>query len=787
MFEAYKVAVRVSLINGVSGGLLGMSRQFAKVDGDAKRLQSTLELMQKRMMIGGAMMATGFFGLKIFDKALKPAEEYASTLNRLKMAGWSQVEIAGAVSDAWKNTHKVITSTANQNLSSLLDLKNILGNLDEARQALPIVTRVQAVLQSSSEGRISGNAKDLAYSMTKALDVIGAAKNMDDFDRQAGMMTKAIIATQGRVTPEAFKSVFQYARQAKFQLSDAYKYTILPTLIQENASGGGGGGGSRGVGPMQAAFYRWAIQGYINKKSLPELASLGLVNANTAVKTTTQGTTVGAMKDADLAASNPFEWAQKVLVPAIYAKYGQNITQAQLLTHINQVMRGNQLAAAMMAEFAAKPQNFIRDAANIQRTMDRNDAYKAAISNDPKIAGEALSAQWENFKTATLMSVVPVLIPALIKMTDWLTQFTDWARKNQTTVKYLALGFAGLSASLAFGGALMLVRVGFHGLGLLLGGGGMLRAIGSLASRFSGLLLSGITKLPMVLGFIGNAFIWLGRALFANPIGLAIMAVAAAGIYIYRHWATIGPYVMKVWHIVSAAFRDGMHWIGGAITSVWKRVEPFAKLYTYVMGGLFDFMVDGVSKAFHAIESIITRMWDYIANSPVGKAIGWVKDKAVADAHLLGATATAALNAGDAWATREDAKLAGRKPAPIQWITAPALGQKMPLASQPPPRVPAINSATPPALPRLAAVASMRIQPATTKAPAANDTPKASPYVATRKTQTVQVNSTLTMDGRAVGKAVTTHVANEVARPQSGRTNFDPTAAAPPIGLNYAH
>jgi hypothetical protein len=778
MFEAYKVAVRVSLINGVSGGLLGMSRQFAKVDGDAKRLQSTMELMQKRMMIGGAMMATGFFGLKIFDHALKPAEEYASTLNRLKMAGWNQVEIAGAVSDAWKNTHTVITSTVNQNLSSLLDLKNILGNLDEARQALPIVTRVQAVLQSSSEGKVSGNAKDLAYSMTKALDVIGAAKNMPDFEKQAGMMAKAIIATQGRVTPEAFKGVFQYTRQAKFQLSDAYKYTILPTLIQENASSGGGGGGSRGVGPMQAAFYRWAIQGYINKKSLPLLESLGLVKANTALSTTTQETTVGAMKDANLAASNPFEWSQKVLIPAIYKKYGKNITQDQLLTHINQAMRGNQSAAAMMAEFAAKPQNFIRDAANIQQTMSVGNAYKAAVSHDPKIAGEALSAQWENFKTATLMSVVPVLIPALIKLTDWLTKFTDWARENQTTVKYLALGFAGLSAALAFGGALTLVRVGFQGLGLLLGGGSLLRSIGALAGRFGGLVVSGVTKIPTILGFLGNALMWVGRALLANPIGLAIMAVAAAGIYIYRHWATIGPYVMKVWHIVSTAFREGIQWVWTSIQAVWKRLEPFAKLFGHIMGAVFDFIVDGVSKAFHAISNIITKIWEYIANSRVGKAIGWVKDKTVEGAHAVARGANAALNAGDAWATREDRKLAGGgvAPPPIQWITAPPAGSMNTVASLPPPRIPTIKSVH--SVPRVAASPSPK--------QAASAHTASSPYVAPRKGQTVQVNSTVNLDGRAVGKAVTTHVANEVARPQTGRSGFDPSAAAPPIGLSYA-
>jgi hypothetical protein len=51
----------------------------------------------------------------------------------------------------------------------------------------------------------------------------------------------------------------------------------------------------------------------------------------------------------------------------------------------------------------------------------------------------------------------------------------------------------------------------------------------------------------------------------------------------------------------------------------------------------------------------------------------------------------------------------------------------------------------------------------------------------------IQVHSTVLLDGRKVGQVVTTHLANDAARPQAGRSGYDPTAAAPPIGLNYAH
>lgn len=43
------------------------------------------------------------------------------------------------------------------------------------------------------------------------------------------------------------------------------------------------------------------------------------------------------------------------------------------------------------------------------------------------------------------------------------------------------------------------------------------------------------------------------------------------------------------------------------------------------------------------------------------------------------------------------------------------------------------------------------------------------------------------LDGKKIATVVTKHQANAATKPQSGRSGYDPTVAAPPIGLNYAH
>lgn len=532
-FEAYKISVKIGLVNQVSAGLLAMSSQFNRVGLEATALQTKLNKIKMLGMAGGAIAGAGFMGLGMIGKMIKPATEYAHQLNIINMAGWTQRDIANAVGDAWKNTGNVITTTATENLRTLLDLKNVLGDFGEARMALPIVSRIQSVLAASSEEKISGNSKDLAYSMAKALDIIGAAQNKESFESQAEQMAKVIIATQGRVTPEAFKSTFQYARQAKYGLSDAFKYQILPSLIQENAAGGGGGGGSRGVGPMLAAFYRTTNQGYINKKSLPILESLGLVGASSALKTTTSGTTVGHFKGWELAGSNPFEWVQTVLMPAIYKQFGKDVSKQKIQDIINQAFRGNQLGASLALEFALKPVNFLRDQQNIIKTMSTADAYKAAISNDPNTAFGALSAQWTNFKTAFLMGVVPVLIPALMNLTHLFNDMAAWARANPNLAKNIGIGLTAIFGALAIGGTVMAAASAFRLLGVAL-------AFGSVGG-VSGIAAVGAALSPVAVGLaaVGAAIVgWqIGGAIYKKLPGGVTNAI---GSYIAHAGAMLG-------------------------------------------------------------------------------------------------------------------------------------------------------------------------------------------------------------------------------------------------------
>lgn len=525
MFESYKVAVKVALQDEVSKGLIGLSTSFSALGKKADELQTKLDRIKKIAMVGIGFGAAGFMGLNLMSKALKPAEEYAHQLNIMNIAGLKQKEIAEAINAAWVNTSKVPTSTVVGNLKTFMDLRNIFGHGGEAIQYMPELTMIQQVLKSSSESGVSQNADTLVYSLAKALDIRGAVNNPREFNEQAEMMSKVIAATQGRVLPQDYQMLFKYGRQGIPGLSNKFLYEELPTFMQE-MKGSGGGGSSGGFGTSIASFYRFFVQGVMSKAAMQGMIGLGLINPNAGLKTTTVGTQLMQgqhVKGVDLAQSDPFEWVQQYLLPAIRKKYGENLTKNQMSLAIGDAMRGASVTSIFATlQYALKSQQVYRDQKLIQQAMDPKSAYQASLSNDPNAAFKALSAQWTNLKTALGMEVIPILLPTIINIADEFNHLAKALREHPALAKALSLGFMGLFSSMAAVGSLLLIGAGGKGLIIAfrvltlaltpllipLGGiGTLLAAIGVTAyAAYKALqvLPGALTALKDILGFNGN-------------------------------------------------------------------------------------------------------------------------------------------------------------------------------------------------------------------------------------------------------------------------------------------
>ncbi|EMA4780641.1 phage tail tape measure protein [Providencia rettgeri] len=187
------------------------------------------------------------------------------------------------------------------------------------------------------------------------------------------------------------------------------------------------------------------------------------------------------------------------------------------------------------------------------------------------------------------------------RVTDLISKFGQWAKKNPELVKQITMITLGLGAVLAVGGGITLMIAAL--IGPLAMAKLSLSVLGIKGSGFLSLLIKPIK-------LIGTAFMMLGRALLANPIILIITAIAGAAYLIYKYWDDIVPYAKKLWNRVTEIF-----------SQFWDGVKSYVLNWGLV--GL-------VYQHWDEIVAITSRMW-----ALVKKAISDKWEQIVADVKGL--------------------------------------------------------------------------------------------------------------------------------------------------------
>ncbi|MHB0819845.1 phage tail tape measure protein [Stutzerimonas stutzeri] len=236
-------------------------------------------------------------------------------------------------------------------------------------------------------------------------------------------------------------------------------------------------------------------------------------------------------------------------------------------------------------------------------------------------AWEDLGIQLQEQQNGPLREVTQTLASVVGSVKSWIVENPKLAAnlvKTAAGVGVLMAGMGGLTLAMAsILGPFAMVRYGMMLFGIQGGG---------LASTLFNL---GKTALPLV----GKGILFIGRALAANPIGLAITAIAAGAYLIYRNWDRVGPYFLGLWSEIKAGFAGGL---GGIVTTL-ANFNPvsliyrgfatalnalgadlpvrFTELGNMIVRGLVNGLLAGVGQIRNAITGI------------GGQAIGWFKEK----------------------------------------------------------------------------------------------------------------------------------------------------------------
>jgi hypothetical protein len=729
-FEAYSVAVKLSLINHVSAGMLMISKGLHSTGQDVDKLNAKLASIGKQGAIGAAMFAGGLGLAALFKAPLDEAKKFQNETERFRSLGLGDKVTADAVQFA-KGMDTYGTSIR-ENLGLLRDAQTVFGDFHEAQMVTPLLAKMKFA-NAALYGDEGGAMKDRAFmDMLKVIEMRGGLASQEAFGTQANMVQKVQTATGGRVGANEFLNFIKTGGVAAKGLKDENFYYGMEPLIQEM-------GGSR-VGTGLMSGYQNLVQGRTTQRAAEELMRLGMLNKDMVVYNkigNIKQIKPGALNGSDLMVSDPMKWMQSVMLPAFASK---GITDKQaILNEIGAIFTNrtaSQLYSTMYLQQAQIAKNFKLNsgAAGIDE-LDKN-AKNTLTGKQIELA-----KKWDDLLLKLGDVILPLAIKAVDSLNSAIIRMTAWIGANPGKVKAFTYALMGLSAFLITGGLINMVIAAGRGFWLL---GIALRFVTLTAlapmlpviARFGTYLLvfaidfaKTMAAFALSSGFVRGllmAFLspikLIGQALYfmispltllLTPVGLVVIGLAAAALLVWNNWDEISKALKLVWGDLKTGFVKLFHGdIGGAFKS-------FAMIFLTGWQTIFNTLIAGANTILPASMQISKTTFadDYRASG--APKHGW---------------------------------------SPL--ITPPTSSAK--------PKLPTVLTLVP-------ALASKPVMPMVMPMPPAQPVMPMVAPVPSKSAAPIQVNSTVNLDGKKIGEAVTTHQTKELSRPQTGTQGFDPS------------
>lgn len=508
MFDAYKIAVRLVLSDGVTPGIVGLAGQFVGLNRHINGTQQGLSLIEARLaaikrlgIVGGAILGAGVFGIHLFKAPLEEAKQFQNEVARFTALGLGDKATQDAVKFA--KGMEIIGNSARDNMRMLREATGITGSFEHAREITPLLLKMRFGIESVMGEDKAANFEKMFQASIKVAELRGALIDRKtgqvsphEFERVLNLMTQAYVASGGLVKPQDYLAAIKTGGVSTKLMQDEAFFFGLGHFMQES-------GGARTGTASMSMFQNWAM-GRVSQQVAENLSKLGLLQKDHVHYGKTGHITKVdpmSMVQADRFVQNPFQYVNEVIVPVLRKQGFEgdklNIKLASLL--------GIRTAANLVDQF-------VREQKVAQTYIER--ARRAGnVDTLAKIGGQTLEgrelemqARWRDALRELGDAVLPMAIRVVKAMTEAVKDFTHFAREHPTLVKGIAFAFIGLSAALAFGGTVLLLTAAFKGLALAL-------SFASLGGP------GGIARIATAVGTFGGA-IWGLGVVIAATVGL---------------------------------------------------------------------------------------------------------------------------------------------------------------------------------------------------------------------------------------------------------------------------
>lgn len=248
--------------------------------------------------------------------------------------------------------------------------------------------------------------------------------------------------------------------------------------------------------------------------------------------------------------------------------------------------------------------------------LDNQATLRERVEASLNTLGNKWEAAGGSFTNA-MASIGETVAPVLKNIADWLgnlasaldgfvkrhPQLTAALFKITAVFAVVATAAGVLSLALAsILGPMAVVRVSAGVLGI------------KFASAF------GLIK--QVIGSAGQAILWLGRLMMANPILAIIGLIAMGAIYIWQNWETLGPKFTAMWDAISSGVSRVWAEIKRTISRKWDEilsdVAALPAKFKAVGGAIIDGILSGINEKWETLKSKLASVKSYLPDWMTG-------------------------------------------------------------------------------------------------------------------------------------------------------------------------
>jgi hypothetical protein len=410
-FEAYKIGIKISLINHVSTGLGIMAGDFTKAERKALLLENRLKRIQLegiklKGVMGGMMFGAGAAGMMLLKGSYEEAKKLAQAQADFKNLNLSALDNSRVFGVATNLSHKTLGTTITNNIKLIQDLHTATGDLNKSLKLSGAYSQFSVAARVQNGGQ---DVDNLVLTSIKALEHRGdkVVQSPVALQQELHRQSQVFFATKGRVSPSDYFHLSQTGKMAYTLADSDFLYGPMAAMMQAKTG--------QTTGTAQMTTLSSLIGGHMTNKAKGFLRGMGLwddqtsplakglkdlINNDPLVKKL-----IAAQGDvsiqsgglpayaAAMAAGNTDKFTREILVPAIRKKYG-NLSDEQIGLMLTKQFNRN--TADDLSFWVLNAQKVKKDTGIINKSNGFGGAYRSYLKT-PEGAEEAAGAAWKNF------------------------------------------------------------------------------------------------------------------------------------------------------------------------------------------------------------------------------------------------------------------------------------------------------------------------------------------------------------------------------------------------------